>query len=276
MKKLLFPFITATLIGITLLTSILAFSAPITHAASISGTPWQISVDGLVNKPLDLTLADLAGMPQTTVEANIYCVDFPSIIVTGGSWTGVKLSYILGEAGVYSSAVKVAFHAADGYVTDLDLETAAREDTIIAYELDGAPLSETLRLVVPGKWGYKWISQITRIAIVDYDFKGTWESQGYPDDAIAQITANHPPTQPESTPPNPTPSQTSEPTTPTSPPVTQPSDSSTLAPSEEVQNPKPEAAAQNHEPFPASWIVSAVAAGVVGASLLVYVKKRHK
>jgi hypothetical protein len=39
-----------------------------------------------------------------------------------------------------------------------------------------------LRLVVPGKWGYKWISRLTEISLVDFDFKGTYESQGYSDE----------------------------------------------------------------------------------------------
>ena len=46
------------------------------------------------------------------------------------------------------------------------------------------PLDEMLRLVVPDKWGYKWISYVTVIELVDYDFLGVWESQGYPDAAV--------------------------------------------------------------------------------------------
>ena len=40
-----------------------------------------------------------------------------------------------------------------------------------------------LRLVAPGKYGYKWAKWITRIELVDYDEKGYWESRGYPDEA---------------------------------------------------------------------------------------------
>ncbi len=58
-----------------------------------------------------------------------------------------------------------------------------REDVLLAYERDGEPLPEKLRLVVPGKWGYKWISQLIRVELVNYDFKGSWESRGYSDNA---------------------------------------------------------------------------------------------
>ncbi|NIR87790.1 molybdopterin-dependent oxidoreductase, partial [Candidatus Bathyarchaeota archaeon] len=84
---------------------------------------------------------------------------------------------------VSPEAVKVAFYAADDFTTDLIVTTAMREDVLLAYERDGEPLPEKLRLVVPGKWGYKWISQLIHIELVNYDFKGSWESRGYSDTA---------------------------------------------------------------------------------------------
>ena len=277
MKRITFLLTTATIISIILLNSIIAFSTPITQAASTSGTQWQLSVNGLVTNPLNLTLTDLVAMPQTTVEANIYCVDFPDVVVTGGKWTGVTLRYLFEEAGVLPSAIKVAFYAADGYSTDLDLETATRENIILAYKKDGEQLSETLRLVVPGKWGYKWISQVTGIVLVDYDFKGKWESQGYSDDGNIQLGGTSPPaTELQPTFSSPTPNQPSEPTAPASPPATQPSDSSSSAPSGQTQNPKVEAVPQNPELFPATWIVLAVAVAILSTCVLVYAKKRHQ
>jgi DMSO/TMAO reductase YedYZ molybdopterin-dependent catalytic subunit len=122
-------------------------------------------------------------MPKTTVNAVLYCVDYPSSPVAQGNWTGVKLNLLLEEAGISSGAVKVAFTATDGYTTDLTVQTAMRQDIIIAYQLNGQSLSEGLRLVVPGKWGYKWISGIGQIELVNFDFKGFWESRGYSDEA---------------------------------------------------------------------------------------------
>jgi len=95
----------------------------------------------------------------------------------------VRLGFLLEQAGVSPSAVKVAFYDDYGYSTDLTIATATREDVIVAYERDGVPLDEKLRLVLPGKWGYKWISGVTHIELVDYDFTGVWESRGYSDDA---------------------------------------------------------------------------------------------
>ena len=140
-------------------------------------------VDGFVQRPLNLTFDELVAMPRSTVNAELYCVDAPGILLAEGNWTGVRLGLILEKAGVSPEAVKVAFYAEDGYTTDLTVTTAMREDIILAYEKDGEPLPEKLRLVVPGKWGYKWISRVTHIELVDYDFKGFWESRGYSDEA---------------------------------------------------------------------------------------------
>ena len=40
-----------------------------------------------------------------------------------------------------------------------------------------------VRLVVPGKYGYKWVKWINHIEVIDYDHKGFWESRGWDDDA---------------------------------------------------------------------------------------------
>jgi DMSO/TMAO reductase YedYZ molybdopterin-dependent catalytic subunit len=144
---------------------------------------WTLSLDGLVESPLNLTLDDLRAMERTTEYVELYCVDYPTIAVEKGNWTGVRLSLLLEQAGVSQQAVKIAFYADDDYSTDLTLTTAMREDVIVAYERDGVPLDENLRLVLPGKWGYKWISRLTRIELVDYDYTGLWESRGYSDEA---------------------------------------------------------------------------------------------
>jgi DMSO/TMAO reductase YedYZ molybdopterin-dependent catalytic subunit len=143
----------------------------------------SLVLDGLVESPLNLTLDDLSAMPMTTEYVELYCVDYPTVPVEKGDWAGVRLGLLLEQAGVSPEAVKVAFYDDLGYSTDLTIATAIREDIVLAYERDGMPLSEGLRLVVPGKWGYKWISGVTHIELVDYDFTGVWESRGYSDEA---------------------------------------------------------------------------------------------
>jgi DMSO/TMAO reductase YedYZ molybdopterin-dependent catalytic subunit len=189
-----------TIIAIVLVAAFSSSGSTSFAYADSSSTEWRLSVSGLVEQSLNLSLTELAAMPQTTVNAAIICVDFPGNVVEQGNWTGVSLWLLLETAGISCNAVKVAFYATDGYSTDLSLETAKRADIILAYAKDGAPLGETLRLVVPGKWGYKWISQVTRIELVDYDFKGFWESRGYSDTADISESS---PSNPDSSYPNP-------------------------------------------------------------------------
>ncbi len=179
---------------------------------------WQISVSGLVSQPLNFTLANLQAMPQTNVITTLFCVSAPTIALEGGTWQGVKLGTLLNQAGISSSATKIAFYASDGFSTDLTVDVAENDNIIVAYLLDGTPLSsgEVVRLVVPGHYGYKWIDQIINIVAVDSDYKGTYESQGYPDDGLLTSTnLPHPPTPyipyPPSLTPTPASSQTNSP-----------------------------------------------------------------
>ena len=149
---------------------------------AVGDSEWTLVVDGLVESPLSLTFDDLAAVPATTVFAELYCVGLPTTPLAVGNWTGVRLGFILDEAGVLPQAWKVAFYAGDGFSTDLPLTTAMRDDVILAYERDGEPLAEK-QLVVPCKWGYKWIREPTHIELVDYDFLGTYERGHFSDEA---------------------------------------------------------------------------------------------
>jgi DMSO/TMAO reductase YedYZ molybdopterin-dependent catalytic subunit len=161
----------------------LNFSTMLPYETFENVNVWSLRVDGLVQNPLNLTLDELTRMPRTTVNAVLYCVDFPNKPVAEGNWTGVRLSLLLEKVKVSQDAIKIALTADDGYTTDIDLATAMRDDVILAYELNGKPLPEKLCLVVPGKWGYKWISSVSHIEFVNFDFKGLWESRGYSDEA---------------------------------------------------------------------------------------------
>ena len=167
-----------------------SFSSALSYAkAESNDSTWKLNVNGLVTYPTTFTLTDMQAMPQTTISTALICVDFPTTIVTQGNWTGVKLSTLLNQTGILPEAIKVAFYANDGYSTDLTIAAAKSDSIILATSKDGAPLSEVIRLVVPGHWGYKWISQVVKIELVDYDFQGKWESVGYSDDGIISQTS---------------------------------------------------------------------------------------
>ena len=269
MKKTSSLPVAMAIIGILLVSSLGYSLNSIVHA-DFSDSEWQLTVNGLVEHSLNLTLADIASMPQTTEYAPLICAGPPSFTVTEGNWTGVRLWLLLQEAGVLPETVKVAFHAQDGYTTDLAVDTALRDDVILAYEKDGAPLSETLRLVVPGCWGYKWIAQVTGIDLVNYNFLGMYESLGYSDEAY--ITGETTPQLPlPSFGPNLPQSSSTSPSPSLSPsPSPNPSNSSSPVPSQ-PQSP------QSTSFFPMDSIyATAVVVIIAVIAITVMLKKRAK
>lgn len=154
---------------------------------------WRLTVDGLVRRPMTLSLAELRAWPALTETTRLDCVEGWSAI---GSWTGVRLEELLDRVGVDPRARYVVCYAADQdddqvpFYGSLDLEAARHPQTILAYGFNGSvpmPLDHgaPLRLLVPTQLGYKSTKFIHRIALVSQlaglggGNGGYWEDQGY-------------------------------------------------------------------------------------------------
>ena len=156
---------------------------------------WQLEVGGLVDHPLHLSLADLRALPSRTQITRHDCVEGWSCI---GQWTGAPLSTVLKQASLKPDAKYIVFHCADSldemnpsnkYYESIDLVDAFHPQTILAYDMNGAPLGvpygAPLRVRVERQLGYKMAKYIMRIEAVS-DLKkiysgngGYWEDQGY-------------------------------------------------------------------------------------------------
>lgn len=139
------------------------------HAAA-GFAQWQLRVDGLVLRPLDLSLEALKALPQRTQITRHDCVEGWSAI---GQWTGPQLSSVLKAAGLLPAARFLVFHCADRfggaapYYESIDLMDAFHPQTILAHAMNGAPLGVAhgapLRLRVERQLGYKQAKFVTRI-----------------------------------------------------------------------------------------------------------------
>ena len=104
-------------------------------------------------------------------------------------WRGVRLADVLDRAGVAAHGAKaVRFTSFDGaYTESLTLDQARRRDVIVAYELEGEPLSDAhggpVRLYVAPMYGYKSIKWLDGIELTDRVVPGYWEQRGYDVDA---------------------------------------------------------------------------------------------
>jgi hypothetical protein len=73
-------------------------------------------------------------------------------------------------------------------VDSIPYSLSLSEDVFIAFKMNGEPLPEKhgypLRAIVPGIYGMKHVKWLSKIELVNYDFKGYWEKRGWSDDAI--------------------------------------------------------------------------------------------
>ena len=133
---------------------------------------WTLSVDGMVAKPLKLSLAQLQAAPMRTQITRHDCVEGWSAI---GEWTGVPLGLLLRHAGMSANAKYVVFHCADlyegkPYYESIDMIDAFHPQTILATRMNGKALSvghgAPLRLRVERQLGYKQAKYVMRIEAV--------------------------------------------------------------------------------------------------------------
>jgi len=151
-----------------------------------SRSEYRLSIRGLVDREVDLDFADLTAMEPTHLTRDFQCVT--GWRVPDVAWTGVRLRDLLDRAGVSERATAVRFVSFDGaYSESLTLAQARRDDVLVAYRLEGEPLSRAhggpARLYVAPMYGYKsckWLETIELTAAVE---PGYWEQRGYDVDA---------------------------------------------------------------------------------------------
>lgn len=146
----------------------LPFDAGYQAAMENGFAEWRLSLEGLVVRPLSLSLADLKAMPSRTQITSHSCEGGWTAI---GEWTGVQLSHVLDLAGLQREARYIAFDCVDGWYDYLDLFDALHAQTILAYGMNGGELptehGAPVRLRVERQLGYKNLKFIERIRVVD-------------------------------------------------------------------------------------------------------------
>ncbi len=153
---------------------------------------YRLAVGGMVAAPRFFTLPELRALPARTQITRHDCVEGWSAIA---KWQGVPLGALLSLVQPLPGARYVMFYCADSlsedelYYESIDMDDARHPQTILAYDLNDAPLpvpnGAPIRLRVERQLGYKHAKFITAIAVVD-SFAGIaggkggyWEDQGY-------------------------------------------------------------------------------------------------
>jgi DMSO/TMAO reductase YedYZ molybdopterin-dependent catalytic subunit len=154
---------------------------------------WKLAVDGLVDHPAQLSLAELRTLPSRTQITRHDCVEGWSCI---GKWRGAVLGPLLQQVGLQQSARYLVFYCADPmngpndkYYESIDLQDAFHPQTILAYEMNDETLpirhGAPIRLRVERQLGYKMAKYVMRIEAVESFAAigggkgGYWEDNGY-------------------------------------------------------------------------------------------------
>ena len=157
-------------------------------------TTWTVDVDGLVDRPVTLSMDDIRARPAVSRPVTMECAGNGRALmppraesqpwldgaVGNAEWTGTSLSPILEEAGLQPDAVELVFTGADhgiqgaveqDYQWGFSLDDIVRDDVLLAYEMNGQPLPPQhgfpIRLLVPDWYGMcsvKWLRRITAVA----------------------------------------------------------------------------------------------------------------
>ena len=150
---------------------------------TISLDAWALEVSGEVENPFKLDWNHLMQLPKTVSVSEFDCVTGWTRL--NNRWEGVRFGEIakLARPTVKAKYATIACYGTPAYTTSLPLDYLLRDDVLFAYNLDGKPLEPEhggpLRLVVPGKYGYKSAKWVKQVRFTETQELGFWESQGY-------------------------------------------------------------------------------------------------
>jgi DMSO/TMAO reductase YedYZ molybdopterin-dependent catalytic subunit len=167
---------------------------------------WKLQFTGLLKNRFEIGLEELRSMPSKTQRVTMECAGngrgqlsprYPSVPwleegVSTAEWTGTPLREVLGASGLGPKASEIVFHGADrgidngiehDFARSLALEEAMREDVVLAYAMNGAPLppqhGAPLRLIVPRWYGMTNVKWLSKIEAIDTPFDGFQQARGY-------------------------------------------------------------------------------------------------
>jgi DMSO/TMAO reductase YedYZ molybdopterin-dependent catalytic subunit len=171
-------------------------------AMDIDPAAWRLTVTGLVETELELSLADLQAMNIRTITAFLECsgnsrgrfdaegeqaegTQWGNGGIGNVEWTGVPVRDVLDEAGVGEGVVDLVSTGGDFAEMErgLPLEVALSPDVMLAWEMNGEPLPKPnggpVRLLVPGWGGIASTKWIVNLDLIDHPFAGHFNTESY-------------------------------------------------------------------------------------------------
>lgn len=167
-----------------------------TFNPNVDGKSWKLTIDGLVNNPQTFDMETLKGLPTQKVYHTLTCISNPvgGDLIGNAEWSGIQFKTLLDKAGVKAGVKKVVFTSADGYKDSITIEKAMEPNTTLAIEMNGAPLTSDhgypARMLIPDIYGMKNAKWLTGITLIDTEFAGFWQQQGWDNTATIQAESS--------------------------------------------------------------------------------------
>jgi sulfane dehydrogenase subunit SoxC len=168
--------------------------------ARCSAQTWTLSLTDAAGNTKVLSLDEIKALPAREVSAALECAgdpqdpDKPTRIVSNAVWRGPSLRSLLALTAAREARYAwcsgadwgdYAGETTDGYVKDIPIAKAMDEDVIVAYEMNGAPLTPAhgfpLRLVVPGYYGTNSVKWLATVSLHDERPKSLFTTRLYND-----------------------------------------------------------------------------------------------
>jgi len=189
------------------------FITPVSHffvrnhmhePSTLDAGEWRLTIEGEVERPVTLSLADLqklelhtvvnalecAGNGRAFVEPHVPGIQWQKGAVGNARFSGVRLADLLQRAGVKPTGKHVMFRGLDEvpgkappFIRSIPIEKAHDPDTLVATHMNGAPLPKhhgfPARALVPGWVGAASCKWLAEIKILDKPFEGNFMNPGY-------------------------------------------------------------------------------------------------
>jgi DMSO/TMAO reductase YedYZ molybdopterin-dependent catalytic subunit len=162
---------------------------------SVPRENWQILLGGQMRQTQTLTWSDLQSFPLVEQMHTMECIGNP----VGGRllgnlvWQGVSLRDVLARANPTPVSDHLVISGVDEYFTSVPLDLAMDERSMLVFSVGGQPLPHPhgypVRVLLPGVYGQKQPKWVIALQAVTGAHPGTWERQGWSDQAIIQVNS---------------------------------------------------------------------------------------
>jgi len=146
---------------------------------------WNLQIKGMVDNPLKLSYEEIRSMHAIEEFVTLECISnkIGGDLTGTALWKGVPLKNILEKAKIVPGVKYIVFRCSDGYDVGIPLDKGLLDETILAYEMNLAPLTSKhgfpVRAIVPGLYGMMNPKWITEIELVDKVYEGYWQRNGW-------------------------------------------------------------------------------------------------